>query len=333
MSSEADQTIESADTETSASTTLARRDFVRVAVAAAATGTMGTTATVAAQGRGGRGGGAGQQQAPPPRPLGNGEPPALVFQAYPGGTGAYLERLALERGRAAFERTPIEVPSWSGPVPSDEEIAFLPVHRLAALIRARIISPVELTELYLARLHRYDPTLLFAVEILDERALTEARAAEADLSAGRYRGPLHGIPYGLKDLFAIRGTRTTWGSGDFEDRTINVDSEVAVRLREAGAILVAKLATGQFALGDNWYRGQTRNPWNPEQGSSGSSAVRDGRGLRRVRHRDRDTGIHRVAHDPVRLERAAPHLRPRQPTRRHGAGLEHGQGRPDLPQQ
>ncbi|HUF69041.1 MAG TPA: amidase [Longimicrobiales bacterium] len=269
-----DEPVDTTDvTDADSRSRLDRREFVRVAVAAAASGTLGTTAVVA-QGRGGAAGApGGQQEAPPLRPLGNGEPPALVFQAYPGGTGAYMERLALERGREAFERTPIEVPSWNGPLPTaDAEIAFLPVHRLAALIRARAISPVELTEIYLDRLKRYDPVLLCAVEILEDRARAEARESEAELSAGVYRGPLHGIPYGLKDLFAIRGARTTWGSGDFENRVIDYDSEVAVRLREAGAILVAKLATGLFAQGDNWYRGQTKNPWNLAQGSSGSSA-------------------------------------------------------------
>jgi Asp-tRNA(Asn)/Glu-tRNA(Gln) amidotransferase A subunit family amidase len=269
-----DETVDTTDvTDTDSRSRLDRREFVRVAVAAAASGTLGTTAVVA-QGRGGTAGAPGGQQEPPPlRPLGNGEPPALVFQAYPGGTGAYMERLALERGREAFERTPIEVPSWNGPLPTaDDEIAFLPVHRLSALIRARAISPVELTEIYLDRLKRYDPVLLCAVEILEDRARAEARESEAELSAGVYRGSLHGIPYGLKDLFAIRGARTTWGSGDFENRVIDYDSEVAIRLREAGAILVAKLATGLFAQGDNWYRGQTKNPWNLEQGSSGSSA-------------------------------------------------------------
>ena len=251
---------------------LRRRDFIAAIATAAATGTLGTSAAVA-QGRGAGSAGSTQQEAPPPRPLGNGEPPALVFQAYPGGTGAYLEKLALERGRDAFERTPIEIPSWSGPVPtSAEEIAFLPVHRLAALIRARAITPIELTDIYLDRLDRYDPVLLCAVEILHDRARAEAREAEAELRSGVYRGPLHGIPYGLKDLFAIEGARMTWGSSDFQDRVAHYDSEVAVRLREAGAILLAKLSTGLFAQGDNWYRGQTKNPWNLEQGSSGSSA-------------------------------------------------------------
>jgi Asp-tRNA(Asn)/Glu-tRNA(Gln) amidotransferase A subunit family amidase len=206
-------------------------------------------------------------------PLGNGEPPALIFQAYPGGTGAYLEKLRKERGAAAFDRVAIRVEPWRGAVPgSEEEIAFLPVHRLAALIQSRRITSVELTNIYLDRLKRFDPLLLCAVTIMEGQAREAAQQADAEIKVGRYRGPLHGIPYGLKDLFSTKGVRTTWGSSDFDSRVIDEDAEVAVRLREAGAILIAKLSTGRFASGDNWYRGQTKNPWNPAQGSSGSSA-------------------------------------------------------------
>lgn len=243
-----------------------RRAFMRGALATAAS--LGIAGPALAQG-----GGRGQQPQAPPRPLGNGEPPAMVFQPYPGGTGAYLERLARERGREAFERATFTVEPWSGPVPAtEEEIAFLPAHRLSALVESRRVSAVQLTEIYLNRLKRLDPVLLCAVSILEGPAREAAQQADAEIRAGRYRGPLHGIPYGLKDLFAVKGTRTTWGSKAHQDQVIDVDSEVHVRLRDAGAILIAKLATGLFAQGDNWYRGQTKNPWNPSQGSSGSSA-------------------------------------------------------------
>ena len=206
-------------------------------------------------------------------PLGNSEPPAFTFQAWPGGTGALLERLHREYGSALFEPTAMDVERWSGPVPStEEELAFLPVHRQAALIKEGRLTPTELTEVYLDRIKRYDPVLLCAVTILEGRAREEAQQAEADLRSDGWKGPLHGIPYGVKDLFTVRGTPTTWGSSDFQDQVIDEDAEVVVRLREAGAVLVAKLATGEFARGDNWYRGQTKNPWNLEQGSSGSSA-------------------------------------------------------------
>lgn len=248
-----------------------RRDFFKLAAVAAASGVVGGGPLLAQQ-RGGRGGRAPREEVPL-APLGNGEPPAFQFQAYPGGTGALMEKLWLESGGNPFERHPIEIAAWEGAVPaSEEEIAFLPVHRLSALIRDRHISPTDLTEIYLDRIKRYDPVLLCAVTILEGRAREEAQQAEADLHAGNWRGPLHGIPYGVKDLFSVTGAPTTWGSEDFRDRVIDEDAEIVVRLRAAGAVLIAKLATGRFAAGDNWYRGQTKNPWNLEQGSSGSSA-------------------------------------------------------------
>ena len=205
--------------------------------------------------------------------LGNSEPPASHFQAYPGGTGALMEKMWKESDGRAFDRQVIDVPPWQGPVPNSEDaLAFLPVHRLAALLRARRISSSELTEIYLTRLRRYDPLLRCAVTILDQRAREEAVVADREIRAGQWRGPLHGIPYGLKDVFAVMGVPTTWGAAEFASRVIDDDAEVVTRLREAGAILVAKLAAGRFARGDRWYRGRTKNPWNPREGSSGSSA-------------------------------------------------------------
>ena len=214
-----------------------------------------------------------QQPASPPIPLGNGEPPAAVFQAYPGGTGALMEKLARERGRAAFDRATFTVEKWNGPVPtSADEIAFLPAHRLSALLKERKLTSARLTDIYLERIKRLDPTLLCAVTIMEDQARADARRADAEIAAGKYRGPLHGIPWGIKDLFSTKGTRTTWGSKDFENRVIDEDAEVVVRLREAGAVLMAKLATGLFASNDWWYRGRTNNPWDLKRGSSGSSA-------------------------------------------------------------
>jgi Asp-tRNA(Asn)/Glu-tRNA(Gln) amidotransferase A subunit family amidase len=246
-----------------------RRDFIKSAAAAVAAGAVDPRALGAT----------------PPAPgahpvpqaaewaLANGEPPALQFQAWPGGTGSLLERLWREHGEGMFRRSPIELEPWSGPLPtSAEDLAFLPVSRLGALLRERRISSVELTEIYLERLHRYDPSLLCVVTFLDGRAREEAQQADAEIRAGEWRGPLHGIPYGVKDLFSVRGAPTTWGSADFADRVIDEDAEVVARLRAAGAVLLAKLATGEFAQGDRWFRGQTRNPWNVDEGSSGSSA-------------------------------------------------------------
>jgi Asp-tRNA(Asn)/Glu-tRNA(Gln) amidotransferase A subunit family amidase len=251
--------------------TMKRRQFLKLAASAAAVGGVGG-GTLAAQERRAPGAAAQQEQVPLV-PLGNGEPPAMQFQAYPGGTGALMEKLWREHDGNPFERHAIPIAAWQGPVPAtEEELVFLPVHRLAALLRTRRVSSVELTEIYLARLKRLDPVLLCAVTILDGRAQEEAQQADAEAAAGDWRGPLHGIPYGVKDLFSVRGARTTWGSSAFEERVIDDDAAVVVRLREAGAVLIAKLSTGEFAAGDRWYRGRTNNPWNLEQGSSGSSA-------------------------------------------------------------
>ncbi|MEP7384040.1 MAG: amidase [Gemmatimonadota bacterium] len=253
---------------------LDRRHFLFFSLVSAAATSFGMSGNLQAQARAlGTRMPQGQQPQPPPYPLGNGEPPALQFQPYAGGTGALMQRLARERGAAAFERASFEVTPWSGAVPSSpDDIAYLPAHRLSALIRARRITAVQLTDVYLTRLKRLDPTLLCAVTIMETQARAEAVRADAEIAAGRYRGPLHGLPYGLKDLFATKGVPTTWGAADFKDRVIDEDAEIAVRLRDAGAILIAKLATGLFAQNDWWYRGRTNNPWNLSQGSSGSSA-------------------------------------------------------------
>lgn len=255
-----------------------RRDFLRAAVTAVAAGAMAPSELLAmepdptARAELARAVLQERQDAPPPVPLGNGEHPALVFQAYPGGTGSLYKKWH-GQGLDPFRRHPIAIDPWVGPVPGDPvDIAFLPVHRLAALIQGGHLSSVELTEIYLERMKRYDPTLMFAVTILEDRAMEEARQADIDLANGIYHGPLHGIPYGVKDLFSVAGTRTTWGSADYADQVIDRDADVVLRLRDAGAVLIAKLATGEYASGDRWYRGQTRNPWNPEEGSSGSSA-------------------------------------------------------------
>jgi Asp-tRNA(Asn)/Glu-tRNA(Gln) amidotransferase A subunit family amidase len=197
----------------------------------------------------------------------------MVFQPWPAGTGAYLQGVLKTHGPGAFQRTAMVIPPYDGPMPaSEEDLAFLPVHRLAALVAARKVSPVDLTRIYLERLKKYDARLLLAVTILEGPAREAAQQADADIKRGQYRGPLHGIPWGVKDLFAVKGAPTTWGAAEFENRVIDQDAEVVTRLAAAGAVLIAKLATGRFAMGDQWYRGRTNNPWNPQVGSSGSSA-------------------------------------------------------------
>ncbi len=153
-----------------------------------------------------------------------------------------------------------------------EELAFLPVSKLSEMVRTRRVKPSELTEMYLDRLKRFDPQLKCVISLTEERARAQARAADAEISRGRYRGPLHGIPWGAKDLLAAKGYKTTWGAGPYKDQTIDADATVVQRLDDAGAILVAKLTLGELAQGDNWFGGITKNPWWTEQGSSGSSA-------------------------------------------------------------
>src|SRR5262249_6486332 len=129
-------------------------------------------------------------------------------------------------------------PWGTAPLPStDEEIAFLPAHRLAAAIKAGKLTSTRITKIYLERLKRLNPTLLCAVTIMEEQGLADAAKMDAELKAGKYRGPLHGIPWGVKDLFAVKGTPTTWGAADFENRVFDQDAEVVVRIREAGGVL------------------------------------------------------------------------------------------------
>ncbi len=153
-----------------------------------------------------------------------------------------------------------------------EELAFYPVTALAQLIRSRKITSIQLTRLYIDRLKKYGPKLECVVTLTEELALQQARRADKEIASGRYRGPLHGIPWGAKDLLATKGFKTTWGAMPYKDQLIDENATVVKRLEEAGAVLVAKLSMGALAMGDVWYEGRTRNPWNPEQGSSGSSA-------------------------------------------------------------
>ncbi len=153
-----------------------------------------------------------------------------------------------------------------------EELAFCPVTQLARLIETRQVTSLELTQMYLARLKRYDPWLQCVVTLTEELALAQATRADAEIARGQYRGPLHGIPWGAKDLLAVRGAPTTWGALPYKDQIFDFDATVVQRLEAAGAVLLSKLTTGSLAWGDVWFGGQTKNPWNTEQGASGSSA-------------------------------------------------------------
>ncbi len=189
-------------------------------------------------------------------------PPALHFEPQlPGWTRPEAA------GPARFSRaTGVERPARL------EDIAFWSIQDLGELVRTRAVSCTELTRMYLGRLESHGPTLECAVTLTSERALAQAARLDAELAQGRYRGPLHGIPWGAKDLLSVRGYPTTWGAKPFEDQQIEDDATVVRRLDDAGAVLIAKLTLGALAMGDVWFGGRTRNPWNLEQGSSGSSA-------------------------------------------------------------
>ena len=193
--------------------------------------------------------------------LGNGTQLALVFNPVPPGMTLPTARRPMRRQKIA-----VSMPA------TDAELAFLPLAHLARLVETRQVKPSELTELYLARLKQHNPTLHCVVSFTEELARRQARLADEEIAAGTYRGPLHGIPWGAKDLLAVRGTKTTWGASPYKDRTIDTDATVYSRLTDAGAVLIAKLSMGALASGDRWFGGRTRNPWNTEQGSSGSSA-------------------------------------------------------------
>jgi Asp-tRNA(Asn)/Glu-tRNA(Gln) amidotransferase A subunit family amidase len=192
----------------------------------------------------------------------NSVPPALRFDPVPSG-------VEIPRGESSLRMSE----SKPDAVPADlEEVAFWPVTRLAPLVREGKIRSVDLTRMYLARLRKLDPKLLAVITFTEERALERAAQADREIAAGKYRGPLHGIPWGAKDLLAVQGYRTTWGSVPFKEQVLDLDATVVERLDQAGAVLIAKLTLGELAWGDVWFGGMTRNPWNLEQGSSGSSA-------------------------------------------------------------
>ncbi len=206
--------------------------------------------------------------------LRNGDPPALRFAP----AGGLLPGLGRPRPPAGAATRPAKQDLRDLPLPAAERppdlerLAFAPVPVLAALIKERKLSCLELTRFFLARLKRLDRVLHCVITFTEERALRQAELLDRELARGKWRGPLHGIPWGVKDLCAVRGYRTTWGAKPFERQVIDEDAEIVRRLDEAGAVLIAKLSLGALAWGDVWFGGRTRNPWDPRRGSSGSSA-------------------------------------------------------------
>ena len=195
--------------------------------------------------------------------IANTVPPALVMRV----------PVAAEQSKSARgKRVQLGRPGHSKRPQNLEEVAHWPVRDLAELVRTKQVTSTELTSMYLDRLKRFGPKLLCVVSLTEERALEQARRADEEIKKGKYRGPLHGIPYGAKDLLAVKGTKTTWGSVPYKDQTIDDTATVVQKLEDAGAVMVAKLTLGELAWGDVWFDGMTRNPWNVEEGSSGSSA-------------------------------------------------------------
>jgi len=194
--------------------------------------------------------------------LPNHVPPALLFNpAVPGKSLAKKERTG-----SSPENRVVKMPE------NIEDLAFYPAVALSQLIRERRITSTQLTRMYLERLKKYGPLLECVITLTEELALQQARRADEEIAAGHYRGPLHGIPWGAKDLLATKGVKTTWGAKPYQGQIIDEDATVVRRLEEAGAVLIAKLTMGALAWGDVWFGGKTRNPWNLKQGSSGSSA-------------------------------------------------------------
>ncbi len=188
--------------------------------------------------------------------------PAILFNPIPVG-------FTFETARRPFRQSTIVPPG----VPANlDDLAFLSVGQLGALIRTHRVTSVQLTTMYLDRLKKYAPKLECVITLTDSLAMAQARRADEEIARGHYRGPLHGIPYGAKDLLATKGIRTTWGAPPFKEQVFDQDATVIKRLEQAGAVLVAKFSMGELAMGDVWFGGKTRNPWNYEQGSSGSSA-------------------------------------------------------------
>ena len=187
--------------------------------------------------------------------------PSLVFDPQIGGVTP-----PEGEGGMRWEPASIERPA------DDEDLAFMTVAELASLLKSGQVTSSELTELSLSRLKQYDPVLQAVVTLTEERAREAAKQADEEIAAGNWRGPLHGIPYGAKDLLSVRGYPTTWGAMPYKEQSIDEDAAVVEKLDAAGAVLVAKLTLGALAWGDVWFGGTTKNPWNIEQGSSGSSA-------------------------------------------------------------
>jgi Asp-tRNA(Asn)/Glu-tRNA(Gln) amidotransferase A subunit family amidase len=194
--------------------------------------------------------------------LNNSTPPAILFNPIPVGFDFPKERKPPLFSDYSYAKTPND----------KNELAFFSIGELAELIRTKQITSVELTKFFIQRLKKYDPILHCVITLTDERALKQAKRMDEEIASGKYRGVLHGIPFGVKDLLATKDYKTTWGSVPFKDQMIDEEATVIKKLEEAGAVLVTKLTMGELAWGDVWFGEMTRNPWDTANGSSGSSA-------------------------------------------------------------
>ena len=199
-------------------------------------------------------------------PLPNSVAPAVVFDPRPLRMRQEMLAPAITNPGKLPETPKVKLPA------NRDELAFYTVRQLGELLRTRQVSSEELTTFFLARLKKYDPRLHCVITLTEELALQQARQADQEIKAGKYRGPLHGIPYGAKDLYSAKGYKTTWGSVPYKDQTLEEDAAVVERLHAAGAVLCAKLTLGELAQGDVWFGEKTRTPWDVTKGSSGSSA-------------------------------------------------------------
>ncbi|MCH2083536.1 MAG: amidase [Saprospiraceae bacterium] len=195
--------------------------------------------------------------------LDNSVAPALVFDPIP---DVYIKKLSGRNAIALKNPGKVELPK------DKDMLAWYSLQELAYLIREKKISSVELTKFFIARLKKYDPMLKCVITITEDLALEQAKKADAEIAKGNYKGTLHGIPYGIKDLFATKKYKTTWGAEPYKDQVLDYNATVVEKLNESGAVMVAKLTLGALAMGDEWYGGMTRNPWDMSTGSSGSSA-------------------------------------------------------------
>jgi Asp-tRNA(Asn)/Glu-tRNA(Gln) amidotransferase A subunit family amidase len=202
--------------------------------------------------------------------MGNAVAPSFVFDPVPG-------YMVLDTVKKPLKMSAVDAKALASEISAEldggsDTLAFASVRELAELMKTRKVSSLALTKMYLARLKKYDPQLHFVITLTEDRAMELAAAADKEIAAGNYRGPLHGIPWGAKDLLAVKGYRATWGAAGFEQQEFDYDATVVTRLDNAGAVLVAKMTMGALAQGDLWFGARTRNPWNKRQGSSGSSA-------------------------------------------------------------